>query len=636
MNRDDSLQAVRRRVEELARAKPSDLGTAEAEVLASLADGARTFDGLDDAMLDQCLRRFGRDAVIDALIDGDRKPSAPAIDAVVPRPAPDVGSAQPERPRAVGWPTFAWVAAAASVVLAAALFWLLPRPVPSTSAGVSTPGTGAPAPIERPAPQAPSVPPTAPQSPTPAPRFASEWPSVAPFNPRGNAWRAGQARLPRTLPSFDDASRTLGVGGSSSYQRWRLNTVIVRSNNGWGSGALISADGWLLSNYHVVAEAAQQAALTGALAVLDVIAGEEVNGRIKPRPAVKATLFRVDPVLDLALLKLQTRIAGAGFFPLASSVRDGADCFVIGSQHNGPAWSIRSGNVLHEFDYPEDLSQTAAGVTSQAVTLDRNRLTVTVSDTAVSPGDSGGPLINEAGELIGLTFATSANQSGGAVGWHIGLDHVRSFVASLPAQPEGVPFDPWTAGAPRASTLRPEIIDGDVDGHPETLLYYYAEAQRSEAPEALGSTMFVDLAERSTARTTRGRALDDLVPFGLWGMETRGKFRFDVFLTVRADGKAIVGYADTAGVVSEIRVGAMSDMKSAVVWNRHQSGVWTATVPKTPLPLIDSSRITAADDARMQRIAQRMLTGPSSLPTGPRVTPRPPDRRGPNRMGEQS
>jgi hypothetical protein len=385
--------------------------------------------------------------------------------------------------------------------------------------------------------------------------------------------------------------------------------VIVKSREGWGSGAFISPDGWLLTNYHVVANSAQQAALTGSPVVLDIITARMTDGRMKAQPAVKATVYRVDPTHDLALLKLQTLPAGLAkvpYFKFGQSVEDGESCFVIGSQDNGPAWWVRSGNVSQEFDFPEDLSQFAAGAASPGANIDRDRATVGVTDTRIAPGDSGGPLLNSSGQLIGLTFATSANASAGSVGWHIALKHLQVFTASLPAQPEGVPFDPWTAGLPEASVLEPELSDANHDGRIDSLIYRYASSEGGEgsAAKPVAMTDYIDF--------TQSARSDDplnLVPKGLWGMENRGHFRFDIFLTVRADGTTAVGYTNRDGIVDEIRISSSQRENSNVIWRRNASGQWHAETPSTPTALFDVTRIGRGNIGLLETIAGQILGG---------------------------
>ena len=52
---------------------------------------------------------------------------------------------------------------------------------------------------------------------------------------------------------------------------------------------------------------------------------------------------------------------------------------------------------------------------------DRDRMNLTAIDTtaSIAPGDSGGPLLNEQGQLVGLTFGTPNNASAARFGWHV-------------------------------------------------------------------------------------------------------------------------------------------------------------------------------------------------------------------------
>ncbi len=382
--------------------------------------------------------------------------------------------------------------------------------------------------------------------------------------------------------------------------------MIVRSEHGWGSGALISRNGLVLSSYDVVAGAAQDAAATGQVAKLEIITARMVNGRAKPQPAVKAALYRADPVHNVALLKLDSIPGGSGdvaFVRVAGKVRNGEDCFFVGPHKSGPPWSIRSGNVSRQFDYPEGLRQSAA--TTNPATV-RERVRVIVDDVPLSPGDSGGPLLNASGELLGLGFTTSANASARSVGWHISLPQLRDFARELPTEPEGVPFDPWTAGLPDATILQPELADSDHDGRIDSLLYRYAGRTSSDSSrgssQPVAITVFADLAERLAS----AEGTQTLVPYGLWGMEDRGGFRFDLFVTLRADQLIAVGYTNHDGVVDEIRIGTSED-GARVLWRRNVDGKWHVSQPASATPLIDTGRFSESDLSRLQTILHQSL-----------------------------
>lgn len=581
-----SIAAIRKRAQELADSAELRGSPPEVEILAALRDGTLRFDRLDDETLDRCIQTLGIEAVVDALIGGSGEMAGGSEaqgSKVTEMPARlrermAMHGQMKAAPKGVGWMRWGWMAAAAAVILAVGTWYM-----------TIGPGKG-------PGPSHPE-------------KFALQWPANAPIDLSSRrTWGQPNSPLAQNMPDFNKGVATLG-GGDEKYTEWRLATVIVKSPEGWGSGAFISPDGWLLTNYHVVANSAQRAALTGSPVVLDVITARMTDGRMKAQPAVKATVYRVDPTHDLALLKLQTLPAGltkVPYFKFGQTVEDGENCFVIGSQDNGPAWWVRSGNVSQEFDFPEDLSQFAAGAASPGANIDRDRATVVVTDTRIAPGDSGGPLLNSSGELIGLTFATSANESAGSVGWHIALKHLQAFTASFPTQPEGVPFDPWTAGLPEASVLEPQLSDANHDGRIDSLIYHYATSEGGEgsAPQAVAMTDFIDF--------TQSARSDDplnLVPKGLWGMETRGHFRFDIFLTVRADGTTAVGYTNRDGIVDEIRISSSQQENASVIWRRNPSGQWHAETPPAATPLFDVTRIGRGNIGLLETIAGQILGG---------------------------
>ncbi len=589
-----TADAIRARAREIQGAGESFPGTGDAELLAGLADSTLSLDDADDHTLERCVHSMGIDAVVNLLSaevgksgQGDSKSSHTKENAMVSNDtiAP-VFQMPAGRLRAVvtkSSPAL-WIGLAASVVVASSIFFLARQSHGDNSSQAEA---------------------TQSESPAQQPAMASvilQWPSNAPFNPVAlKAWGAHNAILPKGMPDFGRTVGTLGAGGDDRFANWRFATVIVRSEDGWGSGAVISPDGWIITNYHVVADAAQTAAVSGKTATLDIITAHMVDGRVKPEAPLKARLYRADPVHDLSLLKLDSLPPDSKqmqYFPLAAKVQEGEDCYVIGSQYNGPAWWIRSGNVSQQFDFPDDLSQFAAGVDSSSTNIDRDHATVIVTDARISPGDSGGPLLNAKGELIGLTFATSANQSAGSVGWHIALPHLRTFLTNLPTEPEGVPFDTWTAGLPEATMLEPELADGDHDGRVDSLRYRYAARAPGDSgtPQAVAYTLFIDFSER----TQPGSELLDKIPFGLWGMERRGRFHFDLSLMTRADGVTAVGYPNGEGILDTVRIGTSRQDNASIIWRRDPSGKWTSSKAAPGTTLLDTGRLGANNLRRLE------------------------------------
>jgi putative serine protease PepD len=167
-----------------------------------------------------------------------------------------------------------------------------------------------------------------------------------------------------------------------------VETLVVRggyTSGGAGTGIVVTADGEVLTNAHVV---------VGASAIRVSIAG--VSGT---RPA---TLIGADPAADVALLKvrdvssLQPATIGS-----SSGLRIGSEVLAIGNALNlegGP--SVTRGII-------SALGRTLT--TSTGVSLTG----MIQTDAAISSGNSGGPLIDNQGRVIGVN--TAAASSGGGV-----------------------------------------------------------------------------------------------------------------------------------------------------------------------------------------------------------------------------
>jgi hypothetical protein len=112
-------------------------------------------------------------------------------------------------------------------------------------------------------------------------------------------------------------------------------------------------------------------------------------------------------------------------------------------------------------------------------------------------------------------------------------------------------------------------------------------------------------------------------------MEGRGRFRFDLVLTNRADGVTAVGYTNADGVVDSIRIARSGQTAANLVWTRDNSGAWRAAKPAVPAELFDSSRLGPGNMRRLQ-----VILGLTTTSGGGRQAPDRPvegSGRGPNK-----
>jgi serine protease Do len=150
--------------------------------------------------------------------------------------------------------------------------------------------------------------------------------------------------------------------------------------HGIGSGFIVSSDGYILTNAHVVADAAT------------------VTVKLTDRREFTAKVIGVDRPSDVALIKIDATGLPAVRFGDLSRIRPGQWVIAIGSP----------------FGYEN--SVTAGVISGTARTLpDENYVPFIQTDAAVNPGNSGGPLFNLDGEVIGIN-AQIFSRTGGYMG----------------------------------------------------------------------------------------------------------------------------------------------------------------------------------------------------------------------------
>ncbi|OAI40655.1 hypothetical protein AYO38_05475 [bacterium SCGC AG-212-C10] len=189
------------------------------------------------------------------------------------------------------------------------------------------------------------------------------------------------------------------------------SVVRVETNGGVGSGFIASADGYILTNYHVI-EGARPASIKVTLA----------DGTVLP-----ATVTGSDPKADLALLKVDATGLPALSIADLNDVEVGEDVVAIGyaldlDGGEGAGYSVTSGIVSAK---------------NRAIEEDSLILGAIQTDAAVNHGNSGGPLLNMKGEVIGINTALAEDSStGGAangISMAVGADTIKAVYASLKA-----------------------------------------------------------------------------------------------------------------------------------------------------------------------------------------------------------
>jgi serine protease Do len=178
---------------------------------------------------------------------------------------------------------------------------------------------------------------------------------------------------------------------------------------GLGSGFLISPDGYILTNHHVAGNAAK--------IIVTTTEGKKYDAKI----------VGADEVSDVALLKIEGE--NFPYLKLGNS-----DDVIVGE------WVIAMGNPFGLFDLNMKPTVTVGVVSNKGINLVQdNRVYkgMIQTDAAISSGNSGGPLLNSLGEVIGIntmiySTATSSRGAGSiGIGWAIPINRVKKIVDKI-------------------------------------------------------------------------------------------------------------------------------------------------------------------------------------------------------------
>nr|WP_055502807.1 trypsin-like peptidase domain-containing protein [Nonomuraea pusilla] len=203
-------------------------------------------------------------------------------------------------------------------------------------------------------------------------------------------------------PVFKQASNEMTVADVAA--KVQPSVVMIQGQTGEGSGVVLSEDGLILTNNHVVVGAGQ--------------GGGQMTVKFSDGRTAKASVVGTDPATDLAVIRAEG-VSGLTKAALGDSdqLRVGDSVLAIGSPL-GLDGSVTMGIVS-----ALDRTLTVGGEQDQQVPPGWGRQgqdsTTTIggaiqTDAAINPGNSGGALVNAAGQLIGINTAIATN--GGSSG----------------------------------------------------------------------------------------------------------------------------------------------------------------------------------------------------------------------------
>jgi len=178
--------------------------------------------------------------------------------------------------------------------------------------------------------------------------------------------------------------------------------------SGVGSGIIFDQGGWILTNRHVVRTSTGQTASTLTVELKD---GTQYAGRV----------YGIDTLTDLAIVRIDATGLPTASLGSSSDLKVGQLAVAIGSPLGTYTNSVTSGIV----------SATGRSVTVEAGVRLNNLIQ---TDAAINPGNSGGPLLDAAGNVIGINTAVAQGSNG--IGFAIPVDIAKPIMSQALAGEE--------------------------------------------------------------------------------------------------------------------------------------------------------------------------------------------------------
>lgn len=168
--------------------------------------------------------------------------------------------------------------------------------------------------------------------------------------------------------------------------------------NGAGSGVIISQDGYIVTNNHVIINA------------------NRITVRLKNGKEYAASLVGTDSKTDVALLKITADGLTPAVLGDSGSLKVGDTAIAIGNPLGQLGGTVTQG-IISALD--------------RALVIDGKTMSLLQTDAAINPGNSGGGLFNDKGELIGIVVAKSSGSDVEGLGFAIPVNAAKNVANDL-------------------------------------------------------------------------------------------------------------------------------------------------------------------------------------------------------------
>ena len=168
--------------------------------------------------------------------------------------------------------------------------------------------------------------------------------------------------------------------------------------SGAGSGVIVTANGYIVTNYHVIEDA------------------KKITVTTTDGTQYEATVVGSDSDTDLAILKIDATGLTSAVLGSSSNLLTGQSVIVIGNPLGSLGGSVTTGII---------------SALSREITISGNTMTLLQTNAAVNPGNSGGGLFDLNGNLVGIVNAKSSGEDVEGIGFAIPIDTAKTVIEDL-------------------------------------------------------------------------------------------------------------------------------------------------------------------------------------------------------------
>ena len=202
-----------------------------------------------------------------------------------------------------------------------------------------------------------------------------------------------------------------GFGYGYGYGNPGRSTPREYTQTGAGSGIILSEDGYILTNHHVI---------SGVDKITVFIMPEDPEAE---EMTYEATLVGTSESHDVAVLKIEAEGLNAATFGDSDQLELGELAVAIGNPMGSVHGSVTAGII---------------SATERDLTIDDVTISAIQTDAAINPGNSGGALFDSYGNVIGLVYAKSSSVSIEGIGYAIPVNDIKELVSGMINDPESV------------------------------------------------------------------------------------------------------------------------------------------------------------------------------------------------------